>query len=880
MATNDYARDSEDVGEDRPLLDGGETGGDGSRRQPWHRRPLSALRDALRPLSEPEKLSSTERVLLGAAVILLLLASIFVGLFAGAQARLNHGNGRSDQPGEPQDDGSTCGSRDCVLAAASILDSVDESVRPCDDFYQFAAGGWLKDINHRIPDDAGAFGTGQLVASKNRQLVLEILKEAPTEVEAMTLASSDETERIDRLNLAKLKTYYDSCMDTDLQDRAGSEPLLKLLKEMRQAFSRSDDSFEGDAVSLNSPPSFIIQDASSGPLPRPPGAPTPLPPNKAPGRAPRPHPPSRDPSPPAPRRGRQKVMTQLVSWAHSRGLWALWEISVDGNPVKDPTEGTIYLSPGGLGLPDKEYYSDDAEIKFYRRAVEEALLIIADDAKDNEDSSESQGRKEHKLQKVKALAREVVELEQALASFTPDGDALADPIGTYNPKAVNDLDHLFDGISWPDYLSSLTVRVPKKVIVAAPDFFKRLNELLSRTHDEVVEAYLSWTIVRTFGSDLGPKASLRGPAEAVRRRALGVDLDVKENRERTCLSALDGSLGFMTGRFFIQRAFPLPARRKVEHIISTIVAAFKARLPELEWLDEKTRAAAQVKADKIRVKVGWPDSPNTTDASAIARYYDAYHVEKGDHFGNQLRSTVVSVRRSLAQAGRKLDPLRWDMVPDEVNAYYNPGGAEIVFPAGILQAPYFDLAWPDYLQWGAFGAVSGHELSHAFDPTGRLYDEDGYLRDWWSEDTAREFTKRQNCLEHQYGNLTLDDGTGKQLPLNPKLTIGEDVADAGGIAQSFRAWQTRLASAGQDNLLLPGLGKYTREQLFFVAYGISWARSVRPAEALRRIRTDPHSPNPYRVNAVLTNFEPFNKAFGCKAGDAMFTPAEERCRIW
>lgn len=798
------------------------------------------------------------------------LTAIFGGLFAGAQSRLNHGGSHATPP---SDGHTACQSEDCVLTAASIIKSVDRTIKPCDDFYSFAAGGWLKDINHRIPDDAGLFGTGQLVASQNRRLILDILNAAPSH---NTLLNDD----TDLANLAKLKTFYSSCVETAAQDKLGSQPLLELIREMRDAASRRSNHLEAN-IDGGSEPFFFVQGLRSGSLPKPSVGASPLPLKKAPVRAPRPHPPAQDPTAPGPSGGRQKAVTSVISWAHSRGLWVFWEVRVDGDPIRDPNEGTVYLYPGGLGLPNKEYYTDQDELDFYQKAVEQALLAVDSEESNGLYVEESTGKSKEKASKgVHRLAREVVEIEKELARFTPNGDVLADPVATYNPVAVNKLEHHFDGISWPDYLSALTVRVPKKVVVTSPEFFKRLNELFSRTRDDVVEAYLTWTIVRTYGTSLGPKASLRRPAEAVKRHALGVDPDTKEDQEMECLAAIDESLGFMAGRYFVQRAFPQSARRKAETIISTIVDAFKSRLPELEWLDEKTREAAQVKADKIRIKVGWPDSPNTTDAASIARYYENYRVKEGDHFGNQVRSAMSSVRRVLSQAGRKLDPLRWDMVPQEVNAYYNPGGAEIVFPAGILQAPYFDVGWPEYLQWGAFGAVSGHELSHAFDPTGRLYDKDGYLRDWWSEETAREFTKRQRCLEYQYGNYTLDDGAGKKLPLNPKQTIGEDVADAGGVAQSYRAWRARLPFVASDNLLLAGLEHYTREQLFFVAYGISYARNLRPAEALRRIRTDPHSPNRYRVNAVLTNFEPFHRAFGCKSGDALFTPKEDTCQIW
>ncbi|PWN30821.1 zincin [Jaminaea rosea] len=838
---------------------------------------------ALGPLAEPEKLNITERLLLAVAVIFLLLAAIFIGLFAGAQSRLNEGT-RPGGPLPPHDgdgnhgggDGQVCQSKDCVLTSAYILQSIDDTVSPCDDFYRFAVGSWLGAPEHQIPADAGSYGAGAAVTERNSRIIRDIIQKAPTKEEAEALHAlghlSDE-EAADNANLAKLKTYYDSCVDTRAQDKAGAKPLMDIVNHIRSLLYPKHFNVE-DARE----PLFVAQGGHhTGPLPRPPGAPTPLPPGKTPGRAPQPHPPSREPGPPPSRGPRQQHLTNMIGWAHSRGIPALWDLVIDGDPIRDPTQGTIYLSPGGLGLPDKEYYEDKREIKFYRNVVAQALSAVADEDHHKHEDGTVTFRKSHKR-----LARAVVDLEREIARFTPDGDVLADPVATYNPVSVNKLEHYLDSVNWPDYFSSLMVRVPQKVIVTAPDTFKRMSELVSRTHDDVIEAYLIWTAVRTFGLDLGPNVPLRAPADALSRRAKGVAPDAKEDREKVCLGALDEALGFMAGRYFVRAAFPPAARDKAKSIIESIISAFKARLPELDWLDAETRKAAEVKADNVFVKVGWPDSPNTTDAAAIQRYYSNLDVKGGDYFGNQLRSSTLSTRRYVNQASRKLDPLRWDMTAQEVNAYFNPTENTIVFPAGILQPPYFDYRWPAYLQYGAFGVVSGHELSHSFDPTGRLYDEKGYLRDWWTNTTAKEFKKRQDCLEQQYGNLTLDDGAGHKLPLNPKLTIGEDVADAGGMAQSFRAWQTLLSSKDDsvNNQLLPGLEGYTREQLFFIAYAISYARNLRPEEALRRIRTDPHSPNPFRTNAVVRNFEPFYEAWGCAKGDAMFTPEEERCHIW
>ncbi len=417
------------------------------------------------------------------------------------------------------------------------------------------------------------------------------------------------------------------------------------------------------------------------------------------------------------------------------------------------------------------------------------------------------------------LAKAAVEFEQALADATPEG-ADGDPILEYNPTNLTVLSYNARSIEWTSYFSALTVRPPQTVILTEPDFIKHLDSLLSRTKDDVLGAYFFWTTLRTLGVNLGPHASLRRPADRLERRSKGVDEDAPEDRVTVCQASLNEALGYMSGRWFVKEAFSAEAKSKVEHIIGTIIEAFKARLPEVEWLDDKTRAYAQKKAEAIRIKVGYPDSyPNTEDAQTIYNFYADLDVSEKDYFGNVLRSKTRLQRRQFSYTDRKLNPGRWDMFPAEVNAYYSPPANEIVFPAGLLQPPYFSLAWPDYMQYGAFGQTAGHELSHAFDPAGRLYDKDGYLRDWWTRETTAEFNERKQCILDQYGNYTIDDGKGGKLGLNAKLSIGEDVADGGGIEQSFRAWKNSLEHGGREakerNALLPGV-PYTREQLFFI----------------------------------------------------------------
>ncbi|SNX84419.1 related to Endothelin-converting enzyme 1 [Melanopsichium pennsylvanicum] len=889
MATRDYGRPStDDHDDDRPLLYHEAIDDHGTTHQSVWARFKRQLSATFAPLTKPEDLRPLERFLVILSVALLLIAAIFIGLFAGSQHKLNHRPASPAPvpgPGNPNPEppeGDICTSKDCVLAASEILRSIDETVNPCDDFYAFSTNNWLK--SHPIPADAGLFGTGQYVSAENAKIIRQIIADAPSVHDLQVTsnkAHEDDQQEADRYNLAKLKGYYESCIETRAQDKLGAQPLLDVLEHLRTLLYPHDHGkYEEKLTDDVQQTRFHLQDV---------GAEKPVPPNRPPGRSPKPHPPRESPQPSPPSSKRQKGLTEALAWAHSRGLPAFFELAIDGDAVKDPTTATPWLFPSGLGLPDQAYYEDKGEVAFYEEVVSDGLQAYDHEAKHGPGEKVDRKNKGDKKHQVKPrpplapLAEQVVEFERHLADITPDSEELYDPVASYNPYNSTTLPYTFSSINWPAYFSALTVRTPERVILSSPKFVISLDALISRTTTEVLEAYIVWTAIRELGTALGPNVKLRSAAERLERYSKGVDVDAKEDRETVCLGDLNAALGFMAGRYFVREAFKGDSKKRVEEIIYSVISAFKSRLPELNWLDEKTRKKAEEKADAIRVMVGYPNYPNTTDAVSVSNFYADLSVDPSNYFENRLASSTRKAKRDWAQVGRKLIG-QWDMYPAEVNAEYSPQGNYILFPAGIMQPPYFHISWPSYLQRGAFGAVAGHELSHAFDPDGRLYDKDGYLRDWWTETTAAEFQKRQTCLTNQYHSYTVSDGKGGVLHLRSNFTKGEDVADAGGLAQSFRAWKDELSRGGEvvekANALLPGLG-YTREQLFFISYGVSWARNIRASEQVKRIRTDPHSPTKYRVNGVLVNSPEFAEAFGCKAGrDKMASSLKERCSIW
>lgn len=689
-----------------------------------------------------------------------------------------------------------CTSRSCVLTASKLIQSMNESVDPCDDFYEFSTGGWR--ASHPIPDGAGLFGVGQYVTAHNDRILLDILQRS---------VDDPALSRYDQLNLAILKTYHAACMDTSSMDQAGGQHLLDSLTELHG----------------------VLHTKKHG-------------------------------------------LTDALVWLHQRGMSALFSAEITGDPGTAPTRATPTLQPGELGLPDASYFEDDDARAFYRDQIVRAVRALHDlTALDVQ---------------AEAIADAVLDWERALARLQPDAVTLADPAATYHPMSVSDLQAQAPAIDWARYLHAMSPRVqPHKVIVASPTYIQALSKHLSSSDPKTIHAYLYWTVVRIMGLYMGPSVPLAQPARALQNYAAGVDVNATEDRSTTCLASLQTALGYMSGRFFVQAALPPGSKEAVEELVERIRQAFFHRLKQLSWLDDETRARARAKAEAITVKVGYPTQPDTQSAESIHAWYADLPIVPS-YYQNEINARLFRVKRAWSYTGGELNPgLLGDLMTSEVNAEYNADHNEIAFPAGLLQEPYFDPSWPQYLQYGALGTTAGHELSHAFDPSGRHFDAHGFLRDWWTPATSKQFDARQQCLESQYGNYTWPDGRGGVAHVQSAMTIGEDVADSGGLAQSYEAWQTLMRSGSIDalrrNRRLPGLQHYTQEQLFFLAYGAAWARNIHTGEALKRLRTDPHSPTKYRVNGVLVNFPPFARAFGCRAGrDAMAHKAADRCEIW
>ncbi|GAA5902051.1 hypothetical protein JCM6882_000177 [Rhodosporidiobolus microsporus] len=820
-------------------------------------------------LNHPTRLTGLEKALALLVVFFLLLTATFSGLFAGEVVKYKHekearrhdrdhrqpGHGgptvtataTSTVPGptttvvpgpKHPKSGEVCLTGSCVQSAARIISSLDTSVNPCDDFYSFANGGWLDE--HPIPAGQGSFGTFQQVDQNNKRIIRDIINAAP----ASSLPQADQT------NLAHLRAFWQSCTNEEGLDQQGSRPLFDFVDEVVAAW-RGQSSLADDAEEEEL---FFIQPVGDDFL------------SKKKGKGP--HGGQKwDP------KTKKQRLTNALTLLHSRAVPALFEGYTEGDVGTHPSTNVLWLSQGGLGLPSKDYYGDKDAVSFY----EDISGKILDEV--------YRERREPGVN-AKSLAAEVVKLEKAIAKASLDAADLDLPIPTYNPVNASTLQALFPSISFANYFSSFTPRprFPDPVIVTSPEFFGNLTHILESTGPDTLEAYFVVQTALAYGDLLGAKQPIRKQVDLFSNHINGIAPDAHKPRDELCLDAALSSYGFLIGRPFVQRAFPGASKSYAEEVIHAIIGAFKDRLLGRTWLDEATREKAKEKVDAIIVKIGYPTSPNTTDPTSIERYYSLnLPIKSDDYFGNTLRSRVADEKRKWAKVGRERDPGEWEMVPSEVNAYYQPSENSINFPAGISQPPFFSVDWPEYLNFASFGSVAGHETSHGFDQAGRQYDKDGKLFDWWSEEVSARFNERQKCFRDQYRRYHVIGPDGKEYPIDSALTGGEDGADAGGLAQAFTAWKARADSDPEGkkykNYVLPGLAEYSSEQLFFIAYAQGWARAVTPGEALRRIRTDPHSPTNFRVIGPLSNNAEFAKAFNCPAGGVM-NRGEKRCEIW
>ena len=514
--------------------------------------------------------------------------------------------------------------------------------------------------------------------------------------------------------------------------------------------------------------------------------------------------------------------------------------------AKRPDVYTVYADQAGLGMPDRDYYlSEDAKFVAMR---EKYLAYVATLLKNVGPPGV-----------VTDQARAVVELETRLAKAQWPKVDLRDVDKVYNPYDLAGARKLTPAIDWPAYLELMGIAGHDSVIIGEPSYFQELSNALRNAPLAVWRNYLRVRVADELAPYLN--AAMVEFAFDFNGRTLTGTPQIRPRWKRG-LAATEAAIGDMLGKAYVARHYPPAAKARMDQLVANLRAAFASSIDELEWMGPETRREAHAKLDSFTVKIGYPEK---------WKEYQGLVVRRDDLVGNVLRAREVNHRREVRKLGQPIDRTEWLMTPQTVNAYYYPPANEIVFPAAILQPPFFDMNADDAVNYGGIGAVIGHEISHGFDDQGRKFDGKGMLRDWWTEEDNGRFQARAGVLVSQYSAFSPLTG----LNVNGQLTLGENIGDLSGVAVAYKAYRIALGGAAP-----PVIDGFTGDQRFFIGFAQIWARKYRDDELRKRLLTDPHSPSEYRCNGVVRNMPQFEAAFGVKPGDKLYLPAGEQVRIW
>ena len=536
----------------------------------------------------------------------------------------------------------------------------------------------------------------------------------------------------------------------------------------------------------------------------------------------------------------------LVS-VHSRGLDEVFNFG-STQDAKHSSEVIGAVQQGGLGLPDRDYYlNTDSSTVAIRRAYMHHV------ANDFVLLGESQAQADSDMHRV-------MDIETALATASLTNVQLRDPVLLYNRKTPTELATITPGFDWRTYYTAQKIPNIQAINVFEPKFITATDSLLGAAPVASWRAYFRWHLVKMAASTLS--SPFVNEDFSFRRTLTGA----KEllPRYKRCIAATDGSMGEALGKAYVQRYFPPEAKARALAMLKNMKAALRDRLATRTWMSDATRAQAYAKLDAFADKIGYPDKwkdYRTLDIRPTNSYYD-----------NAWATLSFANDEDIKKIGKPLDRTLWEMTPPTVNASYEPSRNEIAFPAGILQPPFFDPKADDAVNYGGMGAIIGHEMTHGFDDEGSQFDSQGNLRQWFTDADLASFKAKTKVVETQFDQYTIQDS----VHVNGKLTLGENIADFGGVIIAYHAFEKSLEGKPRP----PKIDGFTPEQRFFLAWAQVWRQNIRPESALLRVKTDPHSPQEWRTNGPLSNLPEFTKAWGCKPGDPMVRPPALQPDIW
>jgi len=646
------------------------------------------------------------------------------------------------------------------------LDTIDKTVDPCVDFYQYACGNWIK--NSEIPPDQSQWVSFVELNERNKDIERGILEKA-----AAGGASRDAVDQ-------RIGDLYGSCMDEKAVDAKGIAPLKPEL----------------DRVAAVQDKAALIDELAH---------------------------------------------LYLVG---GNSLFSFYSAS----DLHNADQVIAYIDQGGLSLPDRDYYiKDDPKMKEMRQHLVEYV-------------TQSFTLAGQTPQQAADAAQTVLRIETALAKASMDRTARRDPKNRDHKMSRDDAVALGPNFYLNRYFTAVGAPSFSQLNVTNPDFFKQVNGVLESESLDSLKTYVSWHVLNAAAPWLSQpfvEANFKYQQNLTGQKEI-------QARWKRCVNLTDRELGEALGQRYVDVTFGPEGKQRMLKMVDALEKSLAEDIHDLSWMSDETKKQAKVKLDAIRNKIGYPD---------VYRDYSSVVIKSDDLLGNVARANTFESKRDVAKIDKPLDRKEWGMTPPTVNAYYSSSFNEIVFPAGILQPPFFDKAMDDSVNFGGIGLVIGHELTHGFDDQGRKFDPQGNLHDWWTEQDGKEFEKRASCVSDEYSTFVAVD----DLKVNGKLTLGENTADNGGARIALAALEHMIADdkTGKEGRKIDG---YTPEQRFFLGFARVWCEKRRPEVARVRVLTDPHSPGKYRVDGVVQNMPEFQKAWGCKAGQPMV--AENACHVW
>jgi len=661
----------------------------------------------------------------------------------------------------------SAGEKDAPTAASrKLLDpaNIDKSVKPGDDFFQYANGSWLK--NNPIPPSETRWGSFNELQENNYAALHKLLEEAAGDREAAKSSAN-----------WKVGALYRSGMNEDLINREGLNPL-------KPHFDRIEEI-------------------------------------KAP----------------------EQILNE-IAFEHTRGIGQVFSFYVAPDD-KNVTVMMPQLFQGGLGLPDRDYYFKDdtrtANIReAYKRYIVHMLTLM-------------------EVSEPQQFAIAIFELEKKLAAASMTRVEMRDPYKLYNKFQIAKFSEKTPGIDWVKMMEMMKIKGQREIIVGQPLFFAEVAKQIRITPLATWKKYLQFHLV----NDMAPYLSER--FDQARFDFYGKTVRGQEEqrpRWKRVLAVVDGSVGELLGQMYVSKNFKPEAKERMLSLVNNLQVTYADRINRLDWMSAVTKKKALGKLNTFMKKIGYPDK---------WKDYSRLEIVDNNYVANVLAASAFEYDYNIEKLGRPVDKTEWGMTPPTVNAYYNPAFNEIVFPAGILQYPFFDFDADDAVNYGGIGAVIGHEMTHGFDDQGRQYDASGNLKDWWTEDDAKKFNEKSGVVVKQFNSYTVLD----TVHVNGELTLGENLADLGGLAIAYEAF--KKTKQGKSTETIDG---YTPDQRFFLSWAQVWRANTRPEEMATRIVTDPHSPNEWRCNGPLSNMQEFYTAFGVKQGDKLYRPANQRAKVW